>query len=132
MTRMFREADPKRFLHPVLAAIAAVGVGAFVARAGAPAGRYVIRDARIVTMTGATIDKGTVVMSDGLIEDVGASVAVPADAVVIDGAGLTVYPGFIDMANASAVEVPAPAQGRGRADRRRSSKTSNARGGSIC
>src|SRR5690606_15635517 len=32
----------------------------------------------------------------GIIAAVGANVAVPADAQVIDGAGLTVYPGFID------------------------------------
>lgn len=104
----------RRIVQPALAAVAALTVASFVVRAGAPAGRYAIRDARIVTMTGGTIEKGTVVMVDGLIEDVGASVSVPADAVVVDGAGLTVYPGFIDMANASAVEVPpAPAAGRG-------------------
>ena len=32
-------------------------------------------------------------MRNGLIEDVGASVAVPADAVIVDGTGMTVYPG---------------------------------------
>ena len=35
-------------------------------------------------------------IKDGLIADVGAGVAVPAGARVIDGAGLTVYPGLID------------------------------------
>lgn len=87
---------------------------------GAPAaaaGRYAIRDARIVTMAGAPIDRGTVLMRDGVIEDVGPSVLVPEDAVVIEGRGMNVYPGFIDMANASAVEPPggaAPAAGGGR------------------
>ena len=41
--------------------------------------RYAITNARIVTMTGAPIEKGTVVMRDGVIEDVGASIAAPAD-----------------------------------------------------
>lgn len=64
---------------------------------------YAIQGARIVS-AGSTIDKGTIVMRNGLIEDVGAAVAVPADAVVVDGAGMTVYPGLIDMTNTTAVE----------------------------
>ena len=59
-------------------------------------GAYAIKDAQIVTGTGKTISKGTVVVRDGLITDVGENVRVPADARIIDGAGLTVYPGFID------------------------------------
>jgi imidazolonepropionase-like amidohydrolase len=55
-----------------------------------------ITNARIVTVSGAAIEKGTVVIRDGLIESVGADARVPADAVIVDGAGLTVYPGFID------------------------------------
>lgn len=65
------------------------------------ASRYAITNAKIVTVAGAPIDKGTVVMRDGVIEDVGAAVAVPPDAVVIDAAGFTVYPGLIDMANST-------------------------------
>lgn len=63
--------------------------------------RYAITNAKIVTVSGATIEKGTVVTRDGVIEDVGAGVSAPPDAVVIDGSGLTVYPGLIDMANSS-------------------------------
>ena len=44
--------------------------------------RYAIRGATIVTGAGATIDKGTIVMRDGVIEDVGATVTAPADAIV--------------------------------------------------
>lgn len=55
-----------------------------------------IRDARIVTVSGATLEKGTVVLKDGLITDVGANVTAPSGAWVINGAGLTVYPGLID------------------------------------
>src|ERR1700694_5280422 len=55
-----------------------------------------IRNARIVTVSGHTIAKGTVVVRDGLIEAVGANVSVPADAWVIEGEGLTVYPGLMD------------------------------------
>ena len=85
--------------------------------AGRHAALYAIRGARIVPVAGAPIEKGTVVMRDGVIVDVGASVNAPADAIVIDGAGLTVYPGLIDMANSSAVEssdTGAAAAGGGR------------------
>src|SRR4029453_19147532 len=44
--------------------------------------RYAITNARIVTAAGAPIEKGTVVMRDGVIEDVGPSVTAPADALV--------------------------------------------------
>ena len=51
-----------------------------------------ITNARIVTVSGSTIQTGSVVIRDGLIEAVGADVRVPADARVVDGTGLTVYP----------------------------------------
>jgi imidazolonepropionase-like amidohydrolase len=57
---------------------------------------YAITNAKIVTVSGATIDKGTVVIRGGVIVAVGANVAAPADAQVFDASGLTVYPGFID------------------------------------
>ncbi len=57
---------------------------------------YAITNAQIVTVSGKTIDRGTVVVRNGLIESVGAAAKVPADARVIDGSGLTVYPGFFD------------------------------------
>jgi hypothetical protein len=55
-----------------------------------------IKDAHIVTVSGEDLARGTVVLRDGLIQDVGANVAIPADAWVIEAEGLTVYPGFID------------------------------------
>jgi imidazolonepropionase-like amidohydrolase len=69
---------------------------------------FAIRGARIVTAAGAPIESGTVVIRRGTIEAVGASVTVPNDADVIDGAGLTVYPGLIDLGNMRAAEQPVP------------------------
>jgi imidazolonepropionase-like amidohydrolase len=57
---------------------------------------FAIRDARVVAEAGMVLPKATVVVRDGLIEAVGPDAQVPGDALVIDGAGLTVYPGFID------------------------------------
>jgi len=59
-------------------------------------GVYAIRNARVVTVTGATIERGTVVIRNGKIEAVGANVSVPKDAKLIDATGLSVYPGLID------------------------------------
>ncbi|HWH53166.1 MAG TPA: amidohydrolase family protein [Gemmatimonadaceae bacterium] len=79
---------------------------------------YAITNAKIVTGAGPTIERGTVVVRDGLIAAVGAGVQAPADARVIDGAGLTVYPGLIDANSSLGIgATPAPsatvAAGRG-------------------
>lgn len=70
---------------------------------------YAITNASIVTVAGATITRGTVVVRDGLIEAVGENARVPADAIQIDGTGLTVYPGFFDT-NTSLGLAAAPAR----------------------
>src|SRR5437660_6688565 len=57
-------------------------------------GVYAIRNARIVTVSGADIDDGTVVIRNGKIEAVGATVNVPVGAQIIDARGLIVYPGM--------------------------------------
>jgi imidazolonepropionase-like amidohydrolase len=77
-----------------------------VARLDAP-DVYAIKDAQIITGSGKTIAKGTVVFRNGLITDVGETVRIPADARIIDGAGMTVYPGIID--SFTSLGLPAPA-----------------------
>lgn len=72
------------------------------------AGTYAITNAKIVTVSGATINGGGIIVRDGLIQLVGQNVQIPADAQVIDGSGLTVYPGIFD-ANSN-VGIPAPQQ----------------------
>ncbi len=76
-----------------------------------------IVNARIVRVSGPVIAKGTVVVRNGLIEAVGENVAVPADAWVVAGEGLTVYPGLIDplssVGTAAAAAPAAAGGGRG-------------------
>src|SRR5689334_1178132 len=77
-----------------------------------PRGVFAIRNARIVTVSGPDIENGTVLIRDGKIEAVGASVNVPAGAQTIEGRGLSVYPGMIDAGtNMGLVEVPQGANG---------------------
>src|SRR5258705_6945996 len=68
-----------------------------------------IRNAKIVTVSGSVINKGTVVVRNGLIEAVGENVAVPADAMLVEGEGLTVYPGLIDAMSTWGQPGAAPA-----------------------
>jgi len=73
---------------------------------------YVIRNARVVTVSGPDIENGTVVVSGGRIAAVGASVNVPAGAREIDARGLTVYPGMIDAGTSMGlVEINSGAPG---------------------
>src|ERR1700722_20145033 len=68
-----------------------------------------IRNAKIVTVSGPVIAKGTVILRNGLIEAVGENVQVPADAWVVDGEGMTVYPGLIDALSTVGIPGAAPA-----------------------
>jgi hypothetical protein len=73
-----------------------------------------IRNAKIVTVSGPVIAKGTVILKNGLIEAVGENVAIPADAWVVEGEGMTVYPGLIDALSTVGIAGAAPAAaGRG-------------------
>jgi hypothetical protein len=72
-----------------------------------------IHNARIVTMSGPVIAKGTVILKNGLIEAVGENVAVPPDAWVVDGEGMTVYPGLIDGLSTVGMPGAAPAAAGG-------------------
>jgi hypothetical protein len=79
---------------------------------------FAIHGARIVPVSGPTIEKGTIVLRNGVIEAVGANVTPPADAWIIEGEGLTVYPGMVDalstwgIPGANAAAAGAAAGGR--------------------
>jgi imidazolonepropionase-like amidohydrolase len=79
---------------------------------------YAIQNARLVTVSGRTIDQGTIVVEDGVITGVGRNVDVPAGVWVIDAEGLTVYPGLIDALSTlgmpSEMTVPSGAGAGGR------------------
>jgi imidazolonepropionase-like amidohydrolase len=94
----------------VLPSAAAVVAAFCIPLQAAPPAVYAIRSARIVPVSGPTLERGTVVVRDGLIEAVGAEVSIPGDARVIDGKGLTVYPGLIDALSdgSSATAAPQP------------------------
>jgi hypothetical protein len=76
---------------------------------------FAIKGGTVVTVTGAVIQKGTVVVRNGLIQAVGADIPIPGDARVIDATGMTVYPGLIDSHTAYGLrQEAAPTGGGGR------------------
>lgn len=56
---------------------------------------HAFTNARIVQAPGKVIEKGTLVIRDGIIESIGA-VNLPGDALVWDLKGMSIYPGLID------------------------------------
>jgi imidazolonepropionase-like amidohydrolase len=78
----------------VVAVVWIVSPGAFAQ--SQPPSVVAITHAKIFTLSGSPIEDGTLVIRDGKIAAVGASVEVPAGAQVIDAKGLQVYPGLFD------------------------------------
>ena len=72
-----------------------------------PSRPTVIRNATIMTAAGPSIQNGSILLRDGKIVEVGASVNAPPDALVIDGTGKYVTPGIIDVHSHVGV-YPAP------------------------
>jgi imidazolonepropionase-like amidohydrolase len=98
----------------VVAGCAWVFVHASAGRAEGGEPRYfAIKGARIVPVSGPTIENGTVVIANGLIQAVGADVQIPPEAWVIDGKGLVVYPGLIDAGTDLGVPADASKGGPG-------------------
>lgn len=72
---------------------------------------FAIRGAKVVPVSTAPLENATVVISRGLITAVGTNVTLPADAWVIDGKGLIVYPGLIDGFTDVGVATPPAGEG---------------------
>ena len=99
----------RRMLPGVAFAVAASGPAAL----GAQQGTWALTNARIETVTKGVIEKGTIIIRDGLITAVGADVAIPADARVIDYSKRTISPALIDLTSSLGLPAGAPAAGGG-------------------
>jgi len=75
---------------------------------------FAIRGATVVPVSGPLLENATVIIARGVIKSVAKEAAIPDEAWVIDGKGLTVYPGLIDaFTDVGIMPVPAPAGGEG-------------------
>lgn len=61
-----------------------------------PSPPTVIRNVTLLTAAGPAIHNGSILLRDGKIVEIGATVNAPANAIVIDGTGKYVTPGIID------------------------------------
>ncbi|MBI3723676.1 hypothetical protein HY251_06945, partial [bacterium] len=73
---------------------------------------YAIKDARVVVGPTKTLERATIVFRGGVVVAVEPDAKIPADAIVEDGRGLTVYPGFIDALAAFPLEPSSPEAAR--------------------
>ena len=111
-TKRTKETSRRSRKHFCLRVLRVIVVIVVVAAAGTNAQQeaaysYAITGARIVPVSSAPMDNGTIVFTGGVITAVGTNVTVPAGAITITGKGLTVYPGLIDMGSAAGLEAPA-------------------------
>lgn len=58
---------------------------------------HALKNLTIIQSPGKKIQKGTIVIRDGVIQSVGANIVIPADAREWDCSGLTAYAGMIDL-----------------------------------
>jgi imidazolonepropionase-like amidohydrolase len=78
-----------------LAPLAAYGEGSNVT---------LIKNATVLTVTHGRIDHASILIRDGKIADVGANIAAPAGATIIDASGQFVMPGIIDCHSHIAID----------------------------
>src|SRR5882724_13284633 len=70
---------------------------------------FAIRGVKVVPVSGPPIEDATIVVARGVILAVAKDAAIPADAWVIEGKGLTVYPGLLDaLTDVGLPPAPAP------------------------
>src|SRR6201986_1858737 len=111
MNRTMRRSLPTA--SAMFAAAVALFLGAVTPHSAAAQGgepqTFAIRGATIVPVSGPRIENGTVIIAHGVITAVGKDVNFPQETWVIDGKGLTVYPGLIDSFTDVGIVTP-PAQ----------------------
>ncbi|PYU65538.1 MAG: amidohydrolase [Acidobacteria bacterium] len=74
---------------------------------------FAIRGAKVFPVSGPPVEFGTIVISRGLITANGMDIAIPPEAWVIEGKGLTVYPGLIDSFTDVGIPAAPPASSEG-------------------
>jgi imidazolonepropionase-like amidohydrolase len=98
-----------------LAAIAALALAASPPPGAGDVGPvFAIRNCKIVPVAGPAVEKGTIIIRNGLIESVGPveKVKVPDDAEVVEAEGLVAYPGLISAFSNLFLERPGRSDGR--------------------
>src|SRR5580698_491855 len=91
--------------------LALLGAAPQIGAQGGEPQYFAIRGAKVVPVSGPPVENATVVMARGVITAIGKDVTIPPDAWIIEGKGLTVYPGLFDSFTDVGLPVAAPAPG---------------------
>jgi imidazolonepropionase-like amidohydrolase len=102
---------PLRVSRSVILSLVAAAVLAAARPSGDVGPTYAVRGCRIVPAAGPPVEKGVIVIRDGLIESLGPAdkVRVPDDAEVVEAEGLVAYPGLFSALSTLFLEQPARA-----------------------
>ncbi|HEX8872374.1 MAG TPA: hypothetical protein VF758_06390, partial [Candidatus Acidoferrum sp.] len=107
------------FARIMAAALLFLGVCSAAWAQGGEPQYFAIRGARVVPVSGPTLEDAVVVLGRGVIIAVGKDATIPADALVIEGKGLTIYPGLVDgFTDVGIPAAPAAAPGSDAGPRR--------------
>jgi imidazolonepropionase-like amidohydrolase len=75
---------------------------------------FAIRGVTVVPVSGPRLENATVIIARGVIKSIAKDAPIPDEAWVVDGKGLTVYPGLIDaFTDVGIVPAPVPSGGEG-------------------
>lgn len=96
----------KRTFALALACLSTLGYAQEERKLGPVSRSYAITQATVVQGPGRKIEKGTVLIKDGLITAVGQNLTIPSDAIQVKGDSLFVYAGFIDGLSRVGVSRP--------------------------
>ncbi|MHC5109047.1 MAG: amidohydrolase family protein [Planctomycetota bacterium] len=97
---MFRKVPARQILFSATVA----AITASVVWAGPPA-KLALTGGRIIPVVGNDLDKGTVLIENGLITAVGTSVQIPYDAMEVDCSGMVIMPGMVDAHSANGLDI---------------------------
>lgn len=96
-----------------------------IAAQGGEPRSFAIKGAKIVPVSGPVLEEANVVIARGVIVAVGKDAVIPADAWVIEGKGLVVYPGFVDGFTDVGLSAPQASSGGGSEGNARQQPTSS-------
>ena len=96
----------KRTFAFILICLSTLGFAQDERKLGPVSRSYAITQATIIQGPGRKIEKGTVLIKDGLITAVGPNLSIPPEAIQVKGDSLFVYAGFIDGLSRAGVSRP--------------------------
>ncbi|NCF56756.1 MAG: amidohydrolase family protein [Planctomycetia bacterium] len=97
----------KMLIFSVIFSVILLTFGAHSDLQGQSSPKVALTGGKIITVSGAPIDGGTILIEDGIILAVGdGGMAIPYDAMEVDCTGMILAPGFVDAHNPGGLDIP--------------------------